>query len=88
VSIRLEQFDGGDVLYFALDPDGAWAKSEFPDELITIDYNAQGGVIGIEILGSVARRGAEAVVGALLNAREVAEPDAVRAALASLIATK
>lgn len=85
MSIRLEQFDGGDVLYIALDPDGAWAKSEFPDELVTVDYNAQGGVIGIEILGSLARRGAEAIVTSLLDAQEVVAPEAVRDALATLL---
>ena len=84
MSIRIEQFDGGEVLYIALDPDGVWAKSAFPDDLVTIDYNAQGGVIGIEVLGSMARRGAEAVFNALLCAQELRGSEDVRAALASL----
>jgi Protein of unknown function (DUF2283) len=60
MSIRIEQYDGGDVIYVALDPDGAWAKSEFPSEMLTLDFNAQGGLIGIEMLGSLARRAAAA----------------------------
>jgi uncharacterized protein YuzE len=86
VSIRIEQFDGGEVLYVALDPDGVWAKSEFPDELLTIDYNAQGGIIGIEALGTIARRGAEAIISALLEARELAAPEDVKESLSSLLA--
>lgn len=58
MSVRIEQYDGGEVLYVALDPDGAWARSEFPSELLTLDYNTQGGLIGIELVGSAARRGA------------------------------
>lgn len=86
VSVRIEQFDGGEVLYIALDPDGVWAKSEFPDELVTVDYNAQGRIIGIEIIGSLARRGAQAIVGAIIDAEEIASTDAVKSALKSLAA--
>jgi uncharacterized protein YuzE len=86
MSVRIEQFDGGEVLYVALDPDGVWARSEFPDELLTIDYNAQGSLIGIEIIGSLARRGAQAIVRAIVDAKEVASTDAVRKALESLAA--
>jgi uncharacterized protein YuzE len=85
VSIRIEQFDGGDVLYIALDADGVWAKSEFPDELVTIDYNAQGAIIGIEALGSLAQRGAEALIQVLIEAKDVAAPEAVREALAPIV---
>lgn len=81
VSIRIEQFDGGEVVYIALDPDGVWTKSEFPDELVTIDYNAQGGVIGIELLGSLARRGADAIFAAITNADELDDLAAVKDAL-------
>ena len=27
MSIRIETYDGGEVLYFAFDPDGVWARS-------------------------------------------------------------
>ena len=87
MSIRIEQFDGGEVLYIALDPDGVWAKSDFPDELLTIDYNSQGRIIGIEALGSIARHGAEAIILALLEAKELAAPEAVKESLSSLLAT-
>lgn len=69
MSIRIEQFDGGKVLYIALDPDGVWARSEFPDELITLDYNAQGAIIGIEAVGSAAQQGAEALIAAIAGPR-------------------
>jgi uncharacterized protein YuzE len=82
MSFRIEQFDGGEVLYIALDPDGIWAKSEFPDELVTIDYNAQGGVIGVEIIGSLARRGAAAIFDSIVQAEDLAERDVIRKALA------
>jgi uncharacterized protein YuzE len=81
VSIRIEQFDGGEVLYLALDPDGVWARSEFPDELVTVDYNAQGGIIGIELLGSIARSGADALLAALREANGVQNRDAVQQVL-------
>ena len=81
MSIRVEQFDGGEVLYIALDPDGVWARSEFPDELVTVDYNAQGGLIGIEVLGSLAQRSATAIFTAITSADELVGLDAVRAAL-------
>jgi len=41
MSIRIESYDGGDALYVAIDPDGTWARSAFPDELVTIDCNAR-----------------------------------------------
>jgi len=62
MSFRIEQYDGGDVLYVALDPDGAWAQSEFPNEQITLDFNAQGGLIGIEMTGLPAREAADALL--------------------------
>lgn len=81
MSIRVEQFDGGEVLYIALDPDGIWARSDFPDELVTVDYNAQGGVIGIEVIGSLAHRSANAIFAAITNAEELVNIEAVQAAL-------
>jgi hypothetical protein len=67
MSIRIEQYDGGDVIYLALDPDGAWAYSEFPTELMTLDYNAQGGLIGIELIGPAAEKVAKALLGSLID---------------------
>lgn len=73
MSIRIERFDGERIVYIALDPDGVWARSEFPDDLITVDYNAQGNIIGIEALGSAAQMGAEALIKALVTGRESVE---------------
>lgn len=85
MSIRIEQYDGGEVLYVALDPDGVWAKSEFPDELVTIDYNAQGGIIGVELLGSLARASAGAVFDTFLEAVEIGNRQALKKALAPVV---
>lgn len=82
MSFRIEQYDGGDVIYLALDPDGAWAQSEFPSEQITLDYNAQGGLIGVEMAGSAAQNAADALLRSMLDA----DADAVlEEKLASLI---
>lgn len=86
MSIRIEQYDGGEVLYIAFDPDGKWARSEFPDELLTVDYNAQGGVIGVEAIGSLAQAGADAVVRALVSNESLDDPEAVREKLGSVAA--
>lgn len=67
MSFRIEQYDGGDVIYLALDPDGAWAQSEFPTEQVTLDYNAQGGLIGIEVAGSAAQKAADALLRSVLD---------------------
>jgi uncharacterized protein YuzE len=85
MSIRIEQYDGGEVLYIALDPDGVWAKSEFPDELVTIDYNAQGGIIGIEAIGSLARAGAASLIETFLQADQLDNPKALKQALQPLV---
>jgi uncharacterized protein YuzE len=67
MSIRIEQYDDGDVMYIALDPDGIWARSDVTDELFTLDYNAQGGLIGIEVLGSLAKKVASAMLNSVLE---------------------
>lgn len=82
MSIRIEQYDGGESLYIALDPDGAWAKSEFPSELVTLDYNAQGGLIGVELLGSLARKAASALFSSVTESET--EED-LKAKLASVV---
>lgn len=48
---RIEQLNEGEVLYIAIDPDGVWARSEFPHPLITVDYDADDNVIGISPAG-------------------------------------
>lgn len=53
------------AIYYALDTQGGWARSEFPDELITIDYNKCGKVIGVEAVGSAADEAIAAVIDAL-----------------------
>lgn len=87
MSIRIEQYDGGEVLYIAFDPDGKWAKSEFPDELLTVDLNAQGGVIGVEAIGSLAQAGADAVmIRALVDNEGLENPAAVKQTLEPVVA--
>lgn len=48
---RIEHLNEGEVLYIAIDPNGVWARSEFPDPLITVDYDADNKVIGISPAG-------------------------------------
>jgi uncharacterized protein YuzE len=81
MSVRIEQYDGGEVLYIALDPDGVMARSEFPDELLTLDYNAQGGLIGIEAIGSLAREGATALLRTISEHQDLDNQEAVKQAL-------
>jgi len=63
--LRIEITDKGTALYLAADPDGVWAKTTRPDDLVTIDWDAQGRVIGIEAIGSAARTTISACVAAL-----------------------
>lgn len=48
---RIEHLNEGQVLYIALDPDGVWARSEFPHPLVTVDYDDEDRVIGISPAG-------------------------------------
>jgi uncharacterized protein YuzE len=52
MKIRIEQYDAAEVLYVAIDPDGVWARSDFPTETITVDYDAEGKTIGLEVAGT------------------------------------
>lgn len=55
---RLECYDdseAGLIIYVAIDPDGTWTRSEFPDELMTLDYDYQDRLIGIELIGDLAQ---------------------------------
>lgn len=81
MSVRIEQYDGGEVLYIALDPDGVMARSEFPDELLTLDYNAQGGLIGIEAIGSLATESAAALLRAITEREDLEDRQTVKRAL-------
>jgi len=61
-NLRVEITDDGSALYVAVDPDGQWAKTTQPDDLITIDWDRQGRVIGVEVIGSAARLAIEALL--------------------------
>jgi uncharacterized protein YuzE len=77
---RLEQYDDGEVLYIAI-PDGVWARSEFPDELMTIDYDADGRIIGIEVVGPLARSSRAGLLQGIIGADSLTNAGAVAAAL-------
>lgn len=66
-NLRVEITDEGSALYLAVDPDGRWAKTTQPDDLITIDWDGQGRVIGIEAIGSAARRAIQALLQAIVD---------------------
>jgi uncharacterized protein YuzE len=83
---RLERYDDGEVLYLATNPDGVWARSEFPDELMTIDYDADGIVIGIEVIGPLARSATAGLLHAMTTAESVTNSSAVAAALGPALA--
>jgi uncharacterized protein YuzE len=76
---RIEQFDDGPVLYLALDPDGEWARSEFPDDLVTLDYDSEGQLIGIEVIGALAQTARNGLVTTIAGSG--ANPAAIREAL-------
>src|SRR4051794_2093301 len=78
---RIEQYDGGEVLYLAVDPDGVWARSEFPDDLVTVDYDDSGELIGVEVIGDLAKNAREGLLRALLAAESVSDPEAVKETL-------
>lgn len=64
-NLRVEITDEGSALYVAVDPDGQWAKTTQPDDLITIDWDRQGRVIGIEAIGSAAHSATQALIRAI-----------------------
>jgi uncharacterized protein YuzE len=83
-NLRLEITDEGSALYVAVDPDGQWAKTTQPDDLITIDWDRQGRVIGIEAIGSAARRAIQALIQAI-EEYPVRDSEGLRRALDSMI---
>lgn len=64
---RIEQLNQGHILHIALDPDGVWARSEFPDALITVDFGTDDNVIGISAARPAAGRALDAYRTWLLN---------------------
>ena len=61
MNTRIEHYDGDQVVYIALDPAGVWARSEFPQETVTVDYDEDGRPIGIEVVGEEAKNAAAKV---------------------------
>lgn len=51
LSIGIEQ-DNDEILYITLDHEAKIAQSSFPDERVTLDYDKEGVLIGVEIIGS------------------------------------
>lgn len=78
--LRIEITDKGTALYLAADPDGVWARTTRPDDLVTIDWDAQGRVIGVEAIGSAARNAISACVAALKHL-PAEDSDALHSAL-------
>jgi YD repeat-containing protein len=83
--LRVEITDAGTGLYLAVDPDGVWAKTTRPDELITVDWDAQGRVIGIEVIGDPARNAVIALAQSIADYPIVDDKEAVLQAVASLL---
>jgi YD repeat-containing protein len=81
--LRIEITDEGTALYLAIDPDGRWAKTTRPDERITVDWDRQGRVIGIEAIGAPARQAITALLSALSD-YAAEDPEAVSQALEAL----
>jgi uncharacterized protein YuzE len=85
-NLRVEITDDAAALYIAVDPDGLWAKTTQPDDLITIDWDRQGRVIGIEAIGSAAYYSIAALLGVLDN-YPATQRDQLQEALYSLAGT-
>jgi uncharacterized protein YuzE len=83
---RIESYDDGPVMYLAVDPDGAWARSEFPDALMTIDYDEDHRIIGVELIGELAQDAREGLWRAVTAAKSLSDPTAVTEALAPALA--
>lgn len=74
---RYELYDDGEpahrVVYVALDPDGEWSRSEFPEDLMTLDYDDQDRLIGMELIGDLARIANEGLLDAVVKAAETGD---------------
>jgi len=82
--LRVEITDEGSALYVAIDPDGQWAKTTQPDDLITIDWDSQGRVIGVEVIGSAARGAIQSLIHAI-EEYPARDSESLRRALDSII---
>lgn len=47
--MEMERYDHGTIAYVAL-RGGEWSRSEFPHEQVTLDFDSQSRLIGIEML--------------------------------------
>ena len=65
-------------------PTGSGAKTTQPNDLVTIDWDGQGRVIGVEAIGSAARRAIQALIDAI-EGYPARDRDSVRRALDSII---
>jgi YD repeat-containing protein len=83
--LRIEITDEATALYIALDPDGVLAKTTEPDELVAVDWDAQGRVIGVEIIGSAAREAVAALANAVLDHEPLDDPAGVRRAVEAIL---
>jgi uncharacterized protein YuzE len=71
MNFRIEHYDDGEVIYMAIDPDGAWAHSQFPADTVTVDFDADDRVIGIEVVGAEKPSLIENLVEVLVPAEQV-----------------
>ena len=51
---QLEHFLGP-VLYLEVNRDGVWARSSFPNPFLTIDWDQEDRIIGIEAVGAISK---------------------------------
>lgn len=64
--LRVEVTDDGSALYIGVDLDDRhWAKTTQPDDLITVDWDLQGHVLGVELIGSAASNAIQALLRAI-----------------------
>ena len=50
--MRIEQFDSGTAVYLTLREGARLARSTFADELVTLDWDEAGNLIGVEVVCS------------------------------------
>lgn len=80
-SFRIEVVDDATGVYVALDPDGLWSATDELDELVAVDKDGQGRIIGIEASGPAAVGAVEGLVRGLIEG--AVDEAAVRQALSS-----
>jgi len=85
--LRVEITDDAKALYIRVDPERKWAKTTVINDFVTVDWDSDDRVIGIEVIGSAAARMLRGMTVAL---RESAMPEHERAldqAITSLVYT-